>query len=131
MTTSGGTFISQPSLYDRIGGAFTLNDAVEKFYEKIANEKRLAPFFENVNLLRQIDKQRAFMKMAMGATEIYKGRSLRDAHRPLLKKGLNDSHVDIFIGHFADTLRELGIAEDLLQEAVARANSYRNDVLNR
>lgn len=121
----------EASLYEKIGGEFTLNAAVDRFYEKIENEKRLAVFFENVNLLRQVEKQRAFMRMVMGATDTYKGKSLRDAHRPLLKKGLNDKHIDIFVGHFADTLTELGVADTLVKEVVARANSFRDDILNR
>lgn len=119
------------SLYDRIGGEFTLNAAIDRFYEKMANEKRLALFFENISFERQIRKQKAFMRMVMGKTSVYEGKSLRDAHRPLIEKGLNDTHIDIFIGHFADTLRELGVEESLIKEVIALADSYRNEVLNR
>lgn len=126
-----GNPLTQPSLYDRLGGDFTLNAAIDRFYERMADDERLAIFFENISFDRQIKKQKAFMQMAMGKTDVYTGKSLRDAHRPLLKKGLNDTHIDIFIGHFSDTLREIGIEEPLVQEVIALAGSYRDEVLNR
>lgn len=118
-------------LYERIGGEFTLNAAIDGFYEKIENERRLAVFFENVSFAKQIEKQKTFMQMAMGKPGPDMGNLLRRAHKPLLDRGLNDTHVDIFIELFAETLRELDIEESLVQEVSALANKYRDDVMNR
>lgn len=122
---------SSLSLFDRIGGEFTLNMAIEIFYEKIAKEEELNVFFEDVSLERKVRKQRAFMRMVMGKTNFFEGKSLRSAHDHLPERGFNEKHLNTFVGHFADTLRELGIEESLIKEVLALAESYRDEVLNR
>jgi hypothetical protein len=56
---------------------------------------------------------------------------MREGHRHLVERGLDDSHVDAIIGHLASTLRELGAREDDIAEAGAIAASVRGDVLDR
>jgi hemoglobin len=56
---------------------------------------------------------------------------MREGHRYLLAKGLNDSHVDIIIELLGTTLKELGVGEADIQEVAKIANSVRDDVLNR
>ncbi len=122
---------SSLSLFDRIGGEFTLNVAIDVFYEKIAKEEQLNVFFEDISLERKVRKQRAFMRMVMGKTNFFEGQSLRSAHEHMPERGLNDQHFDVFVEHFADTLRELGTEESLIEEALALAESYREEILNR
>ena len=43
----------------------------------------------------------------------------------------NDSHFDAVIEHLGATLKELGVADDLIGEVAAIGESTRNDVLNR
>jgi hemoglobin len=123
--------INPNSLYERLGGRHTINEAVDNLYNRIFNDEKLVPFFENVNPDKQAQKQIAFMTVAFGGPGNYSGEYMRSKHAPLISKGLNDEHVDIFISHFKDTLRELGIENDLIEEAAEVANSYRHDVLNR
>ena len=122
---------STPSLYDRIGGKFTINAAIDRFYEKIFGDERLKVFFKNINLERQIEKQKYFMSIAFGGPVYGKPRDMRAIHAPLLAMGLNDTHVDIFLEHFRATLQEIGVRKDLIEEALSVANSYRDEVLNR
>lgn len=122
---------STPSLYDRIGGKFTINAAIDRFYEKIFSDERLKEFFENVNPERQIEKQKHFMTLAFGGPVYGKPKDMRAIHAPLLARGLNDTHVDIFLEHFRATLVEIGVGEDLIEEALNVANSYRDEVLGR
>lgn len=119
------------SLYDQIGGAYTISDSVEILYRKLLADDRLNYFFEGIGVDRQIQKQKAFMMMAFGGPTPYTGKSLRVAHRPSIAKGMNDTHFDIFLEHFAATLREVGVCEDLIRQAVDMANGYRDDVLDR
>ncbi len=58
-------------------------------------------------------------------------KSMREGHKHLVARGLNDQHVDIVIQHLGDTLRELGVGEGDVQQVAAIANSVRDDVLNR
>ena len=56
---------------------------------------------------------------------------MREGHRHLVAKGLNDSHVDIIIEHLGGTLKELGAKDEDIVEVAAIANSVRDDVLDR
>lgn len=119
------------SLYDRLGGEGAVNAAVELFYRKVLDDGRIAHFFDDVDMESQIAKQKSFLTMAFGGPNHYTGADMRNAHKRLVEKGLNDSHVDAVIENLNYTLRDLGVPETAVKEVAALANSVRNDVLNR
>jgi len=119
------------SLYERLGGAAAFDTAVEIFYRKMLTDDRVARFFDDVNMDRQMAKQKAFLTMVCGGPHHYTGRDMRSAHAKLLSQGLNDSHVDVVIEHLGATLRELGAKESDIAEVAALANSVRDAVLSR
>lgn len=119
------------SLYDRLGGEGAVNAAVELFYRKVLADGRIAHFFDDVDMEEQIAKQKAFLTMAFGGPNNYTGADMRNAHKRLVDKGLNDSHVDAVIENLNYTLRDLGVPETMVKEVANLANSVRNDVLNR
>ena len=119
------------TLYDRLGGETTVNAAVQQLYRKVLADGRIAPFFEMVDMERQIAMQKAFLGWVLGGPDRYTGRDMRQAHKHLVVKGLNDLHVDAFIEHVSTTLRELGVTERDILEVAALADSVRDDVLGR
>ena len=80
---------------------------------------------------KQIAKQKAFLTMVFGGPNNYTGKDMREGHKHLVDRGLNDEHVDIVIEHLGGTLAELGVGEGEISEVAALANSVRDDVLNR
>lgn len=123
--------MAPPTLYERLGGGAAVNAAVDLFYQKIMADSRLAPFFANIDLKKQIGKQKMFLTYAFGGLPHYDGRKLREAHANAVKNGLNDEHFDSVAGHLQTTLKELGITEPLINEVMAIAASTRNEVLGR
>jgi hemoglobin len=119
------------SLYERLGGENAVNAAVELFYRKVLADGRLARFFDGVDMESQIAKQKSFLAMAFGGPNSYTGLDMRNAHKRLVEKGLNDSHVDAVIEDLASTLRQLAVPEKEVKEVAALANSVRDDVLGR
>lgn len=119
------------SLYDRLGGEPAVSAAVDIFYRKVLSDERISHFFDDTDMDQQIAKQKAFLTMAFGGPHKYSGRDLRTGHTHLVSRGLNDSHVDAVIELLGNTLRELGAADDSIEEVAAIANSVRNDVLGR
>jgi len=119
------------SLYDQLGGQAAVDIAVDIFYRKVLTDDRVSSFFDGVDMDRQIAKQKAFLTMVLGGPSNYSGKDLRAGHAHLVKRGLNDSHVDVIIGLLGQTLGELGVAEPLIQQVAALAESTRNDVLSR
>ncbi|MHC5543816.1 group I truncated hemoglobin [Singulisphaera rosea] len=119
------------TLYDELGGAAAVESAVEDFYRRMLMDDRVAPFFDDTDMDRQIAKQQAFLTMVFGGPNHYSGQDMREGHKHLVARGLNDSHVDIVIAHLGDTLRELGVDEARIGRVAALADSVRDDVLNR
>jgi hemoglobin len=119
------------SLYERLGGEAAVNAAVDIFYRKMLGDDRVSGFFDDTDMDRQAAKQKAFLTMAFGGPNKYTGKDMRQAHKHLVARGLNDSHVDIVIEHLGGTLKELGVPDADIKEVAAIANSVRGDVLNR
>lgn len=119
------------SLYERLGGQDAVNTAVDMFYRKVLADDRVNSFFADVDMDLQIPKQKAFLTMVFGGPNNYSGKNMRDGHRHLVARGLNDSHVDAIIEILGGVLQELGVADADIQEVAAIANSVRDDVLDR
>ncbi|HEY3237493.1 MAG TPA: group 1 truncated hemoglobin [Polyangiaceae bacterium] len=120
-----------PSLYERIGGEAAIMAAVGVFYDKLMEDETTRPFFEGLDMEAQARKQVAFMTWAFGGPGKYRGRDLRTAHGDLVGRGLSDIHFDAVVQHLKETLEELRVSPDLIEEALAIVNGTRSAVLNR
>ena len=56
---------------------------------------------------------------------------MREGHKHLVARGLNDEHVDIVIEHLGGTLLDMGASPEQVQQVADLANSVRDEVLNR
>jgi hemoglobin len=119
------------TLYERLGGQDAVNAAVDIFYRKVLADDRVNYFFDGVDMEKQINKQKGFLTMVFGGPNNYSGKNMREGHRHLVKRGLDDSHVDAIIELLGGTLKELGVADADITEVAAIANSVRDDVLDR
>jgi len=119
------------TLYEKLGGEAAVSAAVDIFYRKVLTDDRVNGFFDDVDMDGQIAKQKAFLTMVFGGPNNYTGKNMREAHAPLVEKGLSDLHVDVVIEHLGATLKELGVADEDIAEVASIANSVRDDVLNR
>jgi len=120
------------TLYERIGGEAAVDAAVDKFYVKVLADDRIKHFFEGIDMKRQAAHQKLFLTYAFGGRPDYPGRAMRAAHKRLVDDmGLSDEHFDAVIENLGATLKELGVADDLIAEAAGIAETTRDDVLNR
>ena len=119
------------SLYEQLGGKPAVDAAVDIFYRKVLSDDRIRDFFEGVAIDQQIVKQQGFLTMAFGGPHNYTGKDMRTGHAHLVAFGLNDSHFDAVAEHLSATLRELNVAQELIDQVMAIAGSTRNDVLGR
>lgn len=119
------------SLFERLGGQAAVNTAVDIFYRKMLTDKRVCHFFDDVDMEKQVIKQKGFLTMVFGGPNNYTGKNMREGHAHLIKRGLNDNHVDIVLEHLGVTLSELGVSSEDITQVAAIANSVRDDVLGR
>jgi hemoglobin len=121
------------TLYEKIGGQAAVDLSVDKFYDKVLDDVRIQHFFDNMDMDKQREHQRAFLTYAFGGTDKYQGRSMREAHRGLvMNRGLNEGHFRAVLENLEATLQELGVAPDLIAEvmAIAGGDQHMKDVLN-
>jgi len=120
------------SLYEQIGGEPAVDAAVDLFYKKVLADDRIKQFFDDVDMQRQARHQKMFLTYAFGGAPNYPGLAMRAAHKRLVdEKGLSDEHFDAVMENLGAALKELGVADNLIAEAAAIAESTRSDVLNR
>ncbi len=119
------------SLFNRLGGEAAVDAAVDIFYRKVLADDRINEFFVDVDMDKQAAKQKAFLTMAFGGPNSYTGEDMRKGHAHLVARGLNDSHFDAVVENLGNTLKELGISDELIGEVAAIAETTRNDVLGR
>ncbi|MDQ6991448.1 MAG: group 1 truncated hemoglobin, partial [Mariprofundaceae bacterium] len=106
------------SLYEDLGGEAAVNAAVDIFYRRVLNDAYVASFFEGVDMDKQAGKQKAFLTMVFGGPNNYTGLDMREGHKHLVEKGLNDAHYEHILAHLRSTLAELGVGNDKIQEVI-------------
>jgi hemoglobin len=118
------------SLFERIGGEGAVMAAVDLFYKKVMDDPLVAPFFSELDLPAQVRKQMSFIGWAFGSGKAHSGRDLGEAHARLVReRGLSDVHFDAVAGHLDASLRELGVPDDLVNEALTIVAGVRGQVL--
>ena len=115
------------TIYDRIGGEPAVNAAVERFYVRVLADPMLAPFFTDVNIERLKGHQFAFLSQALGGPQQYSGATMSRAHARL---SIEQRHFDSVAGHLVETLRELGVREDIVAEVVAILTPLAKQIVN-
>ncbi len=119
------------SLFERLGGQNAIDVLIDKFFDKVLEDKRVKKFFEDVDTERLRNKEKSYWAFALGGESHYTGKTLEEAHRNLLDKGLADEHFDAMIEIFNQTLCEMDIPEDLVQEVCRIASSTRDKILGK
>lgn len=119
------------SLYDQLGGDAAITAALDRFYDKVLADPAVSLFFDDVDVDRVKRHQAAFLAMALGGSAEYQGRTLKAAHAAPRAKGLDEERYEVFMGHFEDTLVELGVPDPQVAEVMAIADTGKDDVLGR
>ncbi len=119
--------VSGSSLYERIGSEPAVNAAVDRFYERVLVDPELKDFFNAVSISRLKAHQFAFLAQALGGPRQYSGASMRDAHSRL---AIEQRHYDSVAVHLVETLRELGVSEEIIGAIAAALTPLSGQIVN-
>lgn len=119
------------TLFERVGGAIIIEAAVIGLYKRIMDDPLLHPFFDSSDVIGVMKKQRDFLTFALGGPNIYTGQDLKRVHGSSVSKGLNGHHFDLVKSHLSETLKEIGVRTDFIDEALLIIESSRADVLGK
>jgi predicted pyridoxine 5'-phosphate oxidase superfamily flavin-nucleotide-binding protein len=98
-------------LYQRIGGESAIQAIAEAVTRKLLLDDKLRPFLDEINLQTLLDTQRHFLKTAFGAygAEQDLPDNLREFYKQQTYARLNDTLMDVVLGHLNKTLVELDV----------------------
>jgi hemoglobin len=103
--------IMSPSIYDQIGGAPAVEATVEAFYVRVLADPLLIPFFAKTHMGHQKQAQIKFVTTALGGPQLYKGRTMFNAHK---KFDIEQRHFDRVVFHMTETLASLKVPAHLI-----------------
>src|SRR5262249_23216605 len=122
----------QPSLYERLGGIYSIATVVDDFIDRIMTDPRL-------NANPRVDEAHhrvpppgfkylvtEMVCWASGGPQRYTGRSMSDSHRDLM---ITSSEWEAFLDDLQQTLDKFRVPESEQQELKAIVASTRSDIV--
>jgi hemoglobin len=103
------------TIFERAGGFATVRRVVSSFYDRVLGSPTLAPYFEHVDMRRQIDHQTKFVTSIMGGPA-----SFTDDHLLRVHRHMQISHAEFveLVGYLREALEDHSVAEDDVDEVV-------------
>jgi hemoglobin len=103
--TSKGKGRTSASIYHRLGGHASIVAAIDGLYDGILGDAELTGFFANTDVDWLKRQQVAFVGMALGGPERY--------------RGIREKHFAKVAGHLTTALENLGVDDKLVGEVIA------------
>ncbi len=120
--------VREDSLYQKLGGKAAMEAAVDAFYVKVLADDRVKHFFDDVSMDKQRRKQKEFLSAAFGGPLPWTGKDMRKAHEGM---GITEVQFNAIAENLVNTLKDLKISQDLIDQVVAVALTTKDDVLGR
>jgi len=118
----------EDSLYQKLGGKPSMDAAIDAFYVKVLADDRVKHFFDDVSMDKQRRKQKEFLSAAFGGPLPWTGKNMRKAHEGM---GLTETHFNAIAENLVNTLKDLKISQELIDQVVAIALTTKDDVLGK
>ncbi|HEV7741517.1 MAG TPA: group 1 truncated hemoglobin [Pseudolysinimonas sp.] len=113
---------------DKDVDADAIRAAVENFYERVLADPALSGIWRGIGMPRLKSHQRAFLLQALGGPSLYSGRDMKSAHLGL---HITDEQFTGTLVHLIASLREVGVAEDVVDRARADIQGIRALIVER
>jgi hemoglobin len=123
---------NQPSLYERLGGVYSIATVVDDFIDRIMTDPRLNAN-PHVNEAHHRVSPAGFKylvtEMVCGATggpQRYTGRTMKDSHQALM---ITAEEWQAFLDDFQQTMDKFGVPQTEQEELKAIVDSTRADIV--
>jgi hemoglobin len=126
MSTEGKTAEAAASDYERIGGGTAIRMVVDRFYELLLGDARLASYFADTDLPRLKRHQVLLISQVLGGPASYDGRDLREAHAGM---AISREDFGLVVSYLAQALTEAGVDEEIIGRVGATLAATENDVV--
>lgn len=127
MTTGAGREPAhEASDYERVGGAPAIKAVVDRFYELVLGDERLAGYFTGTELTPLKRHQVLLISQVMGGPAQYDGRDLKQAHAGL---DITGEDFGLVVSYLAQALNEAGVPAEIIARVGERLGEARADVV--
>jgi hemoglobin len=113
-------------LYDRLGGRDGIRAVVDDFYDRLAADEQLGPFFEEANMERLRRTQTEFLCQAAGGPETYDAEPVREAH---LHVPFTPEHIQRAVDLLYEGLAAFDVPDDDADAVVEAVANFEEDLL--
>jgi hemoglobin len=120
------TTLAAPSLYEQLGGKAGIAAVVDEFYRRVVADELLEAMFAGHDMNQQRRHLAAFLGVALGGPNEYRGRGLREAHRGL---GITEGQFAAVAGHLAAALAAGGVAALAVATILEAVAGLKGDVV--
>lgn len=114
------------TLYEKFGGEETIAKVVDYFYDLVLADDTVNHFFKNTDMQKQRQHQTKFISFALGGPNQYSGGSMEKVHTGM---NLQPVHFDAIVTHLREALAHFGVGEADINEAIAKVETLRDDIL--
>lgn len=121
-----GPLAPNPELWEALGRGPGLRALLERFYARVFEDERLAPFFHGVTRERVIDKQYSFLADIFTGERMYFGDRPRNAHHWMV---ISDELFDYRERLFERVLRETDLPEHLVRAWLGVHQVFRKQIV--
>ena len=113
------------TLFERVGGEQVIGELIHEFYDRIIADPELKPFFRKASIDKLRRMQLEFFSAALDGPISYTGKPLSHVHHG---RGITMHHFALYVAHLLDTLRDLKISDQDVQEIIGRINTYADEI---
>ena len=114
------------NLYERLGGSDAITAVVDRFYERVLDDDRVAGFFDDVDMQRQRAHQADFLSSVAGGPVEYSGDEMAVAHDHL---DIDRRQFSIIATHLSKTLDAFDVDEADRRAVMDAVESYEDDIV--
>ena len=124
--------VTQPSLYERLGGAYSIATVVDDFIERLLVNATLNANPAINEARRRVPKAglkfhvTALVCQVSGGPCKYTGRAMKESHEQL---NITEAEWDAMVGDFKATLSKFNVPQREQQELITIVGSTKNDIV--
>ena len=116
------------SLYERVGGEAAVTGVVNKFYDIMVADPRVADFFKGKDIPKQAASLAKFLTMAMGGPNNYEGKEMKVVHANL---GIGNAEFEATWENLEKSLNAFSVKAELVEEIKTLVGSLKPDIVTK
>lgn len=115
-----------PNIYQKLGEAYGVRQAVDAFYMDVVTDEQLTPYFAGVDMVKLRRHTTALLVAVTGGPSYYTGRDLGAAHSQL---GITSEHFMRVVRHLVHALEAADLDSASIDAVVGALAAHKADIV--